>query len=148
MAAYLNIRHCVHLRSKKPFYLFLSAIVVGLSVRTGRFLLLSISSVLIRLLLGAESWPSDIIFPHSPLIKGRNDKNWLCSGRSFPWRVLCMRSSLTARRLAGSVMGTPPAWDLLHRWSSWEYGGGGIVHSTTSKMRHDLEVEHTGDKVQ
>lgn len=45
--------------------MFENARVTGCRSGPGAFLSLSISRVLIRLLLGAESWPSDIIFPHS-----------------------------------------------------------------------------------
>lgn len=101
------------------------------SVSTGGFLLPRILSVLIRLPLSAESWPSDIISPHSPLIKGRNDKSWQCSDRNLPRWVLFMHASLTARRPACSGMVTPPpqAQDLQQR-CSWECGGHHIKNET------------------
>lgn len=112
------------------------------SVSTGGFLLPRILSVLIRLPLSAESWPSDIISPHSPLIKGRNDKSWQCSDRNLPRWVLFMHASLTARRPACSGMVTPPP----PKHKIYSRGAHGSVGGITSKMRHDPEVKHTGGR--
>lgn len=60
--------------------------------------------------------------PRSPLIKGRNDKNWLCTDGNLP----CESFSLTK--------------DLLHHRSPGEHGEGVIIHNSTSKMRRGLEV--------
>lgn len=136
IAAYLNTRHCVHLCLKSPSVSFW----VLRQSAVGGFLFLSIISVLICFLLGAESWPSDIIFPRSTLIKGRNDKNWLCSDRNLPWQVLLLRSSLSTRRLVGSVMRTPSAWDLMHRLSSWWYKGGGWAWGIAPHQKRDTTL--------
>lgn len=114
-----------------------------------------VCSVLIRFVLSAESWPSDIIFPHSPLIKGRNDKNWLCTDRNLPWRVLFTNNRFIASvvtmgvwRGGSSFTTTHQKWDMTLRsnkgWTGTRNKPWSLTQGTAQHKWHMNTVQSLG----
>lgn len=128
--------------------MFENARVAGCQSGPGAFLSFSISRVLIRLLLGAESWPSDIIFPHSAshqrgeVIRTDCVVKQTFRGDSPP---CAPRPPLAAcSRLLGPVVGDFCGGGR----SSWEHGQRrAIVYSAASKTMMELSGQtHRGNR--